>query len=420
VDKETAWICHLSYTHKVSVAWEGREQVSTSRIFKEYRGKRGLNPSERRKRLKPLNDLFSMAECCLIADTIQFFKDREIDFCPSNVVTDILGAIRDTHISGDFHRIVADNPVNYFDPTPHLKTVLLNLKDSGKRLIFVSNSPYWYVDVGMKHVLGDQWMDLWDAIVVSAGKPAFYTEIRRPFREVNRETNRVRFQKVEKLEAGKVYTEGCLRELTRLMDWGESNKKDEEEMDRMGPLNNLNSNVLYIGDSLFADLVDAKREFGWITAAVTPEVGFELDVQESNDHLLAERTIALLLNALREVQSEMGTSRYTKEDSLVLDKLEKLVSKWRDRETNLLGNPFGSVFRARYQPSLFAHSLRRYVDLYMNSVSSLRLYSPQHRFYPEPDFRLLAHEIKRSTEAYCVDPFEDVLSDAENDSANDC
>lgn len=76
------------------------------------------------------------AECCLIADTIQFFKDREIDFCPSNVVTDILGSIRDTHLSGKFHRIVSDNPERYFDPNPHLKTVLLNLKDSGKRLIF--------------------------------------------------------------------------------------------------------------------------------------------------------------------------------------------------------------------------------------------------------------------------------------------
>ena len=260
----------------------------------------------------------------------------------------------------------------------------------------------------MKYVLGDQWMDLWDAVIVSAGKPAFYTEVKRPFREVNTETNRNRFQKVEKLQKGKVYTEGCLRELTELMDWSPAAGKDDETVESMGPLN-MNSNVLYIGDSLFADLVDAKREFGWITAAVTPEVGFELDVQQSSDHLLAERTIAILLDSLRTVQTEMGTSQHTEEDSLVLNKLEKLVSRWRDRQTNLLGNPFGSVFRARYQPSLFAHSLRRYCDLYMNSIGSLRLYSPQHRFYPEPDFRLLAHEIKRSTEAYCT---EDLLGES--------
>ncbi len=162
MDKETGWICHLSYTHKVAVAWEGREKVPTSRLHKEYRGKRALNPAERKSRLKPLNDLFSMAECCLISDTIQFFKDRNIEYCPNNVVQDILGAIGDTHISGEFHRIVADDPGRYFHPTPHLKTVLLGLKNAGKRLIFASNSPYWYVDEGMKYVLGDDWMDMWD------------------------------------------------------------------------------------------------------------------------------------------------------------------------------------------------------------------------------------------------------------------
>ena len=141
----------MSYTHKVAVAWEGREKLPTSRIFEEYRGKRALTPAERRKRLKPLNDIFSMAECCLIADTIQFFKDRDIPYCAQNVVTDVLKAVTDTHLSGEFHRLVAQNPEAYFDPTPHLKDVLQSLKDAGKRLIFVSNSPFWYVDAGMRY-----------------------------------------------------------------------------------------------------------------------------------------------------------------------------------------------------------------------------------------------------------------------------
>lgn len=195
----------------------------------------------------------------------------------------------------------------------------------------------------MKYVLGDNWMDLWDAVIVSAGKPAFYTDVRRPFREVNRQTNRVRFQKVESLEPGKVYTEGCLRELTRLMDSAERNSAEYSTNQYMGPLA-LNSNVLYVGDSLFADLVDAKREFGWITAAVTPEVGFELGVQQKRDFILVERTIEFLLNALRLVQAEMGALERSEEDLMVLDKLERLVSTWRDRETDLLGNPLGACF----------------------------------------------------------------------------
>jgi hypothetical protein len=117
VDQKTGWICHLSYTHKVAVAWEGREKLPTSRIYEEYRGKRALKPADRKKRIKPLNDLFSMAECCLIADVIQFFKDRDIQYCPQNVVTDVIKIISSTHISGDFHRLVAKSPGKSIDFT---------------------------------------------------------------------------------------------------------------------------------------------------------------------------------------------------------------------------------------------------------------------------------------------------------------
>ena len=167
----------------------------------------------------------------------------------------------------------------------------------------------------------------------------------------------------------------------------------------------LKENMLYIGDSLFADLVDAKREFGVVSACVVPEVASEMEVQQSNEYDETRRGLGVLIDCLREVQMEMGSKLRTEEDVAVLDALEKHVSKYRDRETQLLGNPFGSVFRARYQPSLFAHSLRRYCDLYMPSVSSLRLYSPDHRFYPDQNHRLLAHEMERKEECWdLMDP----------------
>lgn len=167
--------------------------------MEEYSGKRALRPAERRKRLKPLNDLFSMAECCLIADTVQFFKDRGIPFCPRNAVDDVLSAIGTTHISGDFHRLVAADPGRYFEEQPHLKEVISKLKASGKRLIFASNSPFWYVDAGMRHVMGENWRGDWDVVIVSAGKPLFYTEDSRPFREVSSVTGRVKFKKVRSI-----------------------------------------------------------------------------------------------------------------------------------------------------------------------------------------------------------------------------
>ena len=251
----------------------------------------------------------------------------------------------------------------------------------------------------------------YEVVIASAGKPRFYTDKRRPFREVSKLNGRAKFKKVEKLMKGEVYTEGCLNELARLMNWDGNEKQAPSDQNiEEGALTMSNPSVLYIGDSLFADLVDAKREYGWITAAVTPEVGDEMEIQQTSDFVLVEKTIGFLLNALRLLQEELGPAARTEDDLYVLDALEQLVSQWRDRETALLGNPFGSVFRARYQPSLFAHSLRRYCDMYLSNVGALRLYSPQHRFYPEQDFRLLAHEIKRKTPDECWD-LEDVLYD---------
>lgn len=223
---------------------------------------------------------------------------------------------------------------------------------------------------------------------------------------------------VTSLEPGEVYTEGCLGELTKLMDCGNGREDDEETLNSIftsGGSALASQNVLYIGDSLFADLVDAKREFGWTTAAVTPEVGYEAEIQSQTGFIRAQRSIDLLLNALRMLQVELGSAPRSQEDLEVLDTLERLVSKWRDRQINILGNPFGSIFRARYQPSLFAHSLRRYCDLYMSSVGSLLNYSPQHRFYPE-DARLLGHELPvQGVETECWE-LEDVMKTQSNES----
>jgi hypothetical protein len=267
--------------------------------------------------------------------------------------------------------------------------VLHNLKESGKRLIFVSNSPFWYVDAGMRYIFGGSWREEWDAVITSkckfvsylflpmvacgcfpitiaryfrspiarsplgAGKPNFYTDTSRPFREVCQETRRILFKEVEKFEPGKVYTEGCLNEMMKLMDWScpptANGDPDTENRIKSGSHDMATTNVLYIGDSLFADLVDAKREFGWTTAQITPEVGFEMEVQNRPDHAVSQRSIDLLLNALRLLQDELGTGVRSEEDLKVLDTLERMVSLWRDRETGAFGNKFGSVFRARFQ-----------------------------------------------------------------------
>ena len=49
VDRKTGWICQLSYTHKVSLAYEGKKKVPTERFRREFKSKRSLTPNERQK-----------------------------------------------------------------------------------------------------------------------------------------------------------------------------------------------------------------------------------------------------------------------------------------------------------------------------------------------------------------------------------
>lgn len=157
VDLKTGWICQLSHSHKVAVAYYGTEPVSTEDMLLEFEGRRAMTPKQRQNRLKPLNDLFSMAECCLVAHVIEFFKDTDIDFHAKSVVEDVMAAIRDTHIKGEFHSLIVKSPSKYFKKSPQLKTILSNILASNKKLMLLSNSPFWYVDKGMNYIIGENW-----------------------------------------------------------------------------------------------------------------------------------------------------------------------------------------------------------------------------------------------------------------------
>ena len=96
-----------------------------------YRGKRALSPmdieslygesghvsQEDLQMLQPVNDLFALAEACLIADAIQTFdseaKRTGIGFTAGVVVEDIKTAVRDVHLSGAMHEAVTQNMPKY-------------------------------------------------------------------------------------------------------------------------------------------------------------------------------------------------------------------------------------------------------------------------------------------------------------------
>uniref|UniRef100_A0A0A9DSB9 Uncharacterized protein n=1 Tax=Arundo donax TaxID=35708 RepID=A0A0A9DSB9_ARUDO len=61
------------------------------------------------------------------------------------------------------------------------------LREKGKKLFLLTNSPFYFVDGGMCYLLEDQhfdgnsWRELFDVVIAQANKPTFYNSD-HPFR----------------------------------------------------------------------------------------------------------------------------------------------------------------------------------------------------------------------------------------------
>jgi hypothetical protein len=90
--------------------------------------------------MRPLNDLFSMAEACLIADSMEIFRQYEsTTYVPFTVVEDIRNAINDVHTSGVLHNSVVLNMPKFIEPSPDLFDMLEYLRNANKRIFLCTN-----------------------------------------------------------------------------------------------------------------------------------------------------------------------------------------------------------------------------------------------------------------------------------------
>lgn len=84
-------------------------------------------------------------------------------------------------------------------------------------------------------LVGQNWKDYFDVVIVQARKPRFFTDDYRPFRVFDTQTGTHLWDRVCKLESSKTYFEGTVKQLQELMNWS-------------------GHEVLYFGDHPYSDL----------------------------------------------------------------------------------------------------------------------------------------------------------------------
>lgn len=75
---------------------------------------------------------------------------------------------------------MAEDPGAYIIPDPGMVTMLKQYRESGRKTFLVTNSLWEYTDVVMNFLVGNvagprnqDWVDLFDVVVVGSRKPAF-------------------------------------------------------------------------------------------------------------------------------------------------------------------------------------------------------------------------------------------------------
>ncbi|CDQ77682.1 unnamed protein product [Oncorhynchus mykiss] len=138
------------------------------------------------------------------------------------------------HIKGYMYKWIMQDLEKYILRGDETYAVLHRLASHGKKLFLITNSPFSFVDKGMKYMVGKDWRDLFDIVIVQADKPHFFNSCGKPFRRLDSNGD-LQWDKITSLDKGQVYKQGNLFDFLRLTGW-------------------RGSKVLYFGDHLYSDL----------------------------------------------------------------------------------------------------------------------------------------------------------------------
>lgn len=434
VDARFGVLIKLNHLQRVGhrYAYKGKRPITSSEMEDYYGSSRHL-PYNELIQLRALNDMFSIAEACLIADAMEIFEHRKKHngelYSPTALIDDIQAAVREVHVSGMMHNAVIADLDRFVNSNDQLPELLHHFKEGGKKLFLCTNSGYHYTDKTLSYAIGHKqdWKELFDVVICSAQKPDWF-KTKKPFRLWNIADNRPSITPVGQLMKGQVYVGGSCAALERATGW-------------------KGRDVLFIGDNLRADLVDARRWHGWKTACIINELDREIDVQDSPwfhelhylrstlRQMLGDLQLAMHHQSYTPIWDGVSSSSnmkninsptskstpavnaastravvgsdddgatvqdvvlntqqpplsplprgYSTEDAQLLQTLETELQRVNVELSSLFNRQFGSIFRTDGHPSLFAFAVRRYADLYLAEVCDLMYYNPNHRFYPQ-------------------------------------
>ncbi|KAL5112478.1 Cytosolic purine 5'-nucleotidase [Taenia crassiceps] len=305
-----------------------------------------------------------------------------------SILQDVEEAMSWMHM-GELKKQTMANIGKYIEQNPKLLVLLDKLRTERTNVFLLTNSDYEYSDAVMKYLcnLPDKdgnvrhWTSYFDYIVVDAKKPVFFQE-GTLMRAVDMSTGRYKMGQIAgPLERSKIYAGGSSATFTHLIG---AQGKD----------------VLYTGDHIFGDILKSKRQVGWKTFLVVPELLNEIYVWKKKNSLF-ER-LNELDNELADKYKDLNIASNSKPDVSKLHKEIRTVANEMNEAYGLLG----SIFRHGSRLTTFSSQAMQFADLYSYSCYNLIYYPLCYMFRAPP--MLMPHESTVPHEETAFESFKDL------------
>lgn len=393
-DRENGNLVKMDRFGHVGRAWHGLKQIPTLERRALYRDTL-IRPKD--PRFAWIDTLFALPEAYLFAGVIDRMEARGLSVDYGRLQEDIRETIDMVHRDGSLKALIQQDLGGFLVHDPELGPMLHRLRSGGKKLFLMTNSDWTYTDALMRFLLDGQlaeypsWRNYFDILVVSAHKPAFFSE-RTPFEELDVSGPEPRVVgEATRLERGRVYRGG-------------NRAAFEEGTDLRGDM------VLYVGDHIYGDILRSKKTSLWRTCMIVQELEDELEYVESRREEIQRLSE---LEALRaRLDDEVNARKWTlnalerrlerehfPEDVRTKLELERTAAKRElelvrraHRESVQLAdrieadieegfNPtWGLLFKEGNENSRFGEQVEQYACLYTSRASNLLYASPVQYF----------------------------------------
>ena len=331
-----------------------------------------------------LNTLFSLSEAWMFGQLVELNDEGKlpVGLTYRDLYKTVRASTDEAHMEGRLKADIIADPERFVDLNPNTPLALLDQKHAGKKILLITNSEWTYSSAMMEYAFDRfmpenfTWRDLFDVVIVSARKPAFFSTNAPLFRVVSEEG--LLEPCPEGLVADGIYLGGNARQVEQYL--GLSGEE-----------------ILYVGDHVFTDVHVTKDILRWRTALILREL--EDDLREAEDFEESQRQLADLMHKKESLEAELAVQRlelqrkklsYGPIPSLSKSKIERKIASTRkqlatlDKEIRPLAeaaaavgnNRWGPLMRAGNDKSFLARQVERYADIYLSRVSNFLAQTP--------------------------------------------